>query len=415
MKCSNCGSDLSDDARFCPICGQKVVGNYSYQPEDDHTMNASYGQYQAQGSSGYQGGYQNSRQNNGQNSYQNGYQDMNQNNYQSEYQYENRNGYQGGGYQNGYQYGNYQQGYSVPPDSGDNGNNNGGGIKILLIMGIILLVLAVGVLIFLLVGRQSSSGSDVSEVSQDASGNDSDGSAAAEGTSEDTAATTEAASATTQATTEAASTTTAANSTGTYILTGSSSRYLTTSDLSPLSAWELKLARNEIYARHGRKFDNSDVQAYFDSQSWYYGYIEPDNFDESVFNTYESANVAFIKQYENGTAPSSAASINSGTSSSGSSGSSSSNSGSTSSDYILPNSSTTYLTYSDIAGLSSSQLRLARNEIYARHGRKFDDSELQAYFNSKSWYVGYIDPEDFSDSMLSDIEKSNIDLIKAYE
>ena len=42
---------------------------------------------------------------------------------------------------------------------------------------------------------------------------------------------------------------------------------------------------------------------------------------------------------------------------------------------------------------------IARNEIYARHGRKFNDSELQAYFNSKSWYKGTVNPEDFSTSV----------------
>ena len=37
------------------------------------------------------------------------------------------------------------------------------------------------------------------------------------------------------------------------------------------------------------------------------------------------------------------------------------------------------------------------------------------YFDSKSWYKGTIDPADFSESMLSEIEKNNIELIKKYE
>ena len=47
--------------------------------------------------------------------------------------------------------------------------------------------------------------------------------------------------------------------------------------------------------------------------------------------------------------------------------------------------------------------------------RKFDDAQLQSYFESKSWYNGTIDPDDFSESMLSEIEKKNIELIKKYE
>ena len=81
-------------------------------------------------------------------------------------------------------------------------------------------------------------------------------------------------------------------------------------------------------------------------------------------------------------------------------------------DYILPGSSSKYLTDSDLEGLSSSQLRLARNEIYARHGRTFNDSQLQAYFESKSWYKA--DPG-FSESSLSECERANVTFIKEYE
>lgn len=83
-----------------------------------------------------------------------------------------------------------------------------------------------------------------------------------------------------------------------YICPGSDSRYLTESDVSGLSDWELLLARNEIYARHGRKFDDPDIRAYFESKSWYNGTIDPDNFDASVFNVYEKANIEFIQEHE---------------------------------------------------------------------------------------------------------------------
>ena len=84
-------------------------------------------------------------------------------------------------------------------------------------------------------------------------------------------------------------------------------------------------------------------------------------------------------------------------------------------DYILPESSTRLLTFADLEGLDAEQCRIARNEIYARHGRKFKDEALQAYFNSKSWYNGYMEPADFTDTMLSDIENKNKDLIVKYE
>lgn len=74
-----------------------------------------------------------------------------------------------------------------------------------------------------------------------------------------------------------------------FIINGSDSRYVTESDLSGLGSWELRCARNEIYARHGRRFDNDELQNYFNSQAWYSGTISPSDFNESILNKYERA------------------------------------------------------------------------------------------------------------------------------
>ncbi len=87
----------------------------------------------------------------------------------------------------------------------------------------------------------------------------------------------------------------------------------------------------------------------------------------------------------------------------------------TSGEYVIPDSSSRRLTAADLAGLTKEQLRYARNEIYARHGRKFQDAGLQAYFDSKSWYVGVIEPDNFNENLLNQIEKDNLDLIRAAE
>lgn len=89
--------------------------------------------------------------------------------------------------------------------------------------------------------------------------------------------------------------------------------------------------------------------------------------------------------------------------------------GTSNQDYILPDSSSRILSAGEVSGLTKEELRLARNEIFARHGRRFDDAGLQSYFDSKPWYSGTIDPDDFTESMLSEIEKKNIELIKKYE
>lgn len=83
-----------------------------------------------------------------------------------------------------------------------------------------------------------------------------------------------------------------------YILPDSDKRYLTESDLSGLSWESLTLARNEIYARHGRMFITPEISAYFNAQAWYHGTVPGNQFSESVFNEYEKANVNFILNYE---------------------------------------------------------------------------------------------------------------------
>lgn len=84
-------------------------------------------------------------------------------------------------------------------------------------------------------------------------------------------------------------------------------------------------------------------------------------------------------------------------------------------DYILPDSSSRALSIQDLSGLTKEECRIARNEIYARYGRRFDDAELQAYFDGKDWYRGSIDASDFNDDYLSELEKANRDLIVEYE
>ena len=85
---------------------------------------------------------------------------------------------------------------------------------------------------------------------------------------------------------------------GDYILANSSTHEYTKAELNGLSDYELFLARNEIYARHGREFQSDDLQSYFESKGWYKGTIDPSAFDESVLNDTELANAALIRELE---------------------------------------------------------------------------------------------------------------------
>lgn len=84
-------------------------------------------------------------------------------------------------------------------------------------------------------------------------------------------------------------------------------------------------------------------------------------------------------------------------------------------EYVLPDSAKRKLKKSDLKGLSKEELRIARNEIYARHGRMFDDKKLQKYFDSQSWYDGTVPASEFSEDVLSSVEKKNVAFIRQFE
>lgn len=83
--------------------------------------------------------------------------------------------------------------------------------------------------------------------------------------------------------------------------------------------------------------------------------------------------------------------------------------------YILPDSATRRLTQADVAGLTWEQCCLARNEIYARHGRIFQTPQIAAYFEAQSWYHGTVPGASFDNNMLSPIEHANADFLTSYE
>lgn len=89
-----------------------------------------------------------------------------------------------------------------------------------------------------------------------------------------------------------------------------------------------------------------------------------------------------------------------------------SQSGGTDNSYIFANSSSSYLSKSDVSALSDNNLNLALNEIYARNGRIFKDSALSSYFSSKSWYTPKYNSEEFSKNVtFNNYEQANLQLM----
>jgi hypothetical protein len=74
-----------------------------------------------------------------------------------------------------------------------------------------------------------------------------------------------------------------------------STRILTTNDLYGKTNWDMRIMRNEIFARYGYVFKNTELRNYFMNQPWYRP--QYDNV-EGFLNEVEKRNAVFLKSYE---------------------------------------------------------------------------------------------------------------------
>ena len=77
---------------------------------------------------------------------------------------------------------------------------------------------------------------------------------------------------------------------------------------------------------------------------------------------------------------------------------------------VIPDSSERLLSSADIANFGLLELRIARNEIFARHGLRFNDTRLRDHFSQFGWYRPTTDTV-----QLSATEKANVALLKSAE
>jgi hypothetical protein len=146
--------------------------------------------------------------------------------------------------------------------------------------------------------------------------------------------------------------------------------------LRGLSLNELRLLRNEIYARHGRIFKTMWLQQYFSGQPWY---DAKEDFKDEEISGSDKTNIETIVKYENN---------------------------------LHDSISTKPITRALLQGLFLEDVRKMRDEISARHGKVFKDLWTQKYFASFDWYKAN---PGFTDASLSAVEKRNLVVIAAYE
>ena len=151
---------------------------------------------------------------------------------------------------------------------------------------------------------------------------------------------------------------------------------LTEEILKGLSMNDLRLVRNEFWARRGRKFTTPGFKQIFEWRDWY----KPAKDQKKVkLNEIEQQNVKLIESLE---------------------------------AQLRERISTEPITNEMVDGLFVEDLRVLRNEIYARHGRIFKDATLQKYFVAQPWYQPN---PDFKDDMLTETEFKNLAIIKEVE
>jgi hypothetical protein len=146
--------------------------------------------------------------------------------------------------------------------------------------------------------------------------------------------------------------------------------------LHGLSLYELRLLRNEVYARRGKRFHTKWIQDHFADEDWYH---PRKDFDEPPLSPVETQNVATIVAAET----------------------------------RLHDSLTTKpISAGLLTNMFLEDALKLREEIYARHGKVFNDRWTDGYFRSFKWYKP--DPT-FTPKSLSAVEKTNVATILAYE
>jgi hypothetical protein len=181
-------------------------------------------------------------------------------------------------------------------------------------------------------------------------------------------------------------------------------RYLSRAELETLSADQLHIARNEIFARRGRFFKDDALRAYFLQFPWYRPHAW-----EVPLSPVEYANVTLIQSVEDanlGSAQSSEAHV---AASRGIAGPQPAQTQAENGDPVA-DPGHRYLTPEQLQSLSADQLAIVRNQIFARRGRYFKDDWLRAYFSQFPWYRPYA-----WEVPLSPLEQANLKLVQSLE
>lgn len=204
-------------------------------------------------------------------------------------------------------------------------------------------------------------------------------------------------------------------------------RAITEADLKARTLRELSLMRNTIYARAGNSFRRPWLNAHFTKQPWY----EPkDEMDMSKITELDKENAKRIAEHDAAIATEQLDAWRDALIERRKTGQA------IPEDEVElsllsqrlgkwlggdereptpledPNKLDELLTVEQLSTLSRRDLRILRNTVYARHGKKFESEVVRGYFESAEWY----EPKDvYVDHQLTGIDHKNIAIIRSVE
>ena len=163
--------------------------------------------------------------------------------------------------------------------------------------------------------------------------------------------------------------------------------YLTDSEVATMDGDTLQFTINQIYAKNGYIFRTPEIQRYFEGMPWYRG-VTNDTGGLALSNV-DKANLNLLVKHR---------------------GSNSSGGGL---GWLWTKSTVERsLSASYVKSLSSADVQLLINTIYAKNGYIFETDELQRLFEGQSWYHGSV--RDAKKITFSEQDKANLNLLLQY-
>jgi len=205
-------------------------------------------------------------------------------------------------------------------------------------------------------------------------------------------------------------------------------RLLTADDIRDRSLRELSIMRNTIFARAGNVFHKKWLNEYFENQDWYkatgldHSKLTKLDYENAMIIAKREATISkeellrrrdLLRKFKEAGKWNSGFDIELGMISSALGEAvnwdPSAKKRSPLEDHRLLDK---LITVKHLENLSSRDLRIVRNMIFARHGRPFKSKILQKYFDRMSWYK--ID-HNYTDDRLTEIDKKNIKIVLSVE